>query len=253
MNYEEAVDYIESKLSQSVKKDFLNMDRKTEEEVFDRSTVMAIYYLMSRGYVDRFDFPISTGKEANVFRAEDKKGAKVAVKIYRVSTGNFRKMRMYIEGDPRFKGITHDHRKLVYRWAMKEFNNLERMVGSGIRVPIPVAQKDNVLVMEYIGSDEQPAPLMKDADFDVEKGFDFTVESLRKMYHDAKLVHGDMSEYNMLVNGDEFVLIDVSQAVHLKHPASMELLERDVKNIARYFRKKGIETSEDEIMKRVRY
>ncbi len=252
MKYEEAVEYVESRLSQSVRRDFLDIDRKTAGEVFDNSTVMSIYYLMSRGYVDALDFPISTGKEGNVFRGRDKKGRMVAVKIYRIATGNFRKMRSYIEGDPRFKGITHDHRRLVYRWAMKEFNNLERMVGSGIRVPIPIAQKDNVLIMEYIGTEEQPAPLIKDVDFDVRKGFDFIVDAMRKMYTDAKLVHGDISEYNILANGDEFVLIDVSQAVHLKHPASAELLERDVRNVVRYFGKKGIERDEDDIMKRVR-
>ncbi len=252
MKYEEAVEYIESRLSQSVRRDFLNIDRKTESEVFDQPTIMAIYNLMSRGYIDMIDFPISTGKEANVFRAENRKGDMVAVKIYRVATSNFRKMRMYIEGDPRFKGLTHDHRRLVYRWAMKEFSNLERMMGSGVRVPVPIAQKDNVLVMEYIGSEEMPAPLMKDADFDVRKGFDFTVDAMGRMYRDAKLVHGDISEYNILVDGDEFVIIDVSQAVHLKHPASGELLERDVRNIARYFRKKGLDTDEKEIMKRVR-
>ncbi len=252
MKYEEAVEYIESRLSQSVRRDFLDIDRKTESEVFDHSTVMAIYYLMSRGYIDSIDFPISTGKEANVFRAVDQKGSMVAVKIYRIATSNFRKMRMYIEGDPRFKGISHDRRRLVYRWSMKEFSNLERMVGAGVRVPIPISQKDNVLVMEYIGDDERPAPLMKDADFDVEKGFDFIVDAMGRMYRDAKLVHGDISEYNILVDGDSFVLIDVSQAVHLKHPASSELLERDVRNVARYFRKKGLDVDENDIMRKVR-
>ena len=252
MKYEEAIEYVDSKLSRSVKKDFLNIDRKTSEEVFDNSTIMSIYYLMSRGYVDMVDFPISTGKEANVFRGLDRDGNMVAIKIYRIATSNFRKMRMYIEGDPRFRGISHDRRRLVYRWAMKEFSNLERMMGSGIRVPIPIAQKDNVLIMEYIGTEERPAPLMKDSDFDAASGFDFVVESMKRMYQDAKLVHGDLSEYNTLVDGDGFVIIDVSQAVHLKHPASMQLLERDIKNTARYFRKLGIDADEKEIMKRVR-
>jgi len=117
---------------------------------------------------------------------------------------------------------------------------------------VPIVQRENVLVMEYIGTEERPAPMLKDAAFDPEKAYDFTVDAMRKAYKDAKLVHGDISEYNILLNGDDFVLIDVAQAVHLKHPSAEELLRRDAKNAARYFGKLGIKTDTGKILREVR-
>ncbi len=251
MKVEEAIRYVESRISPSKRKEDREL-RKTYSEVFDNATIMTIYDLMSKGYIEIVDFPISTGKEGNVFRGYDRKGNLIAIKIYRVATSNFRRMAMYIQGDPRFKGITKDRRKLVYTWARKEYNNLERLIGAGVRVPMPIAHRNNVLIMEYIGSEERPAPLLKDADFDAEKAYRFAVDSMRKAYNHAKLVHGDISEYNILVDGDDFVLIDAAQAVHLKHPASEELLQRDARNIARYFGKLGLDTDEKEILREVR-
>lgn len=252
MKTEEAISYVESRMAPDKRWEDDSEYRKTFSEVFDNSTIMTIYRLMSKGYIDIVDFPISTGKEGNVFRGMNKKGEKIAIKIYRTSTSNFRKMSLYIEGDPRFKGMVKDRRRLVYRWAAKEYNNLERMFAAGIRVPEPVVQRNNVLVMEYIGSEEVPAPILKDSHFDPEKAYLFVVDAMRKAYKDAKLVHGDMSEYNILVNGDEFVLIDVAQAVHLKHPSAEELLIRDAKNVARYFGKLGIKTDAERILEEVK-
>ncbi len=252
MKTEEAIEFVESRIAPKKRREDDSEYRKTFSEVFDDSTVMAIYGLMSRGYIDIVDFPISTGKEGNVFRGIDKKGDNIAIKIYRTSTSNFRKMALYIEGDPRFKGITKDRRRLVHRWAAKEYNNLERMRGVGIRVPAPIVQRENILVMEYIGTEERPAPMLKDGDFDPEKAYEFTVDAMRKAYKEARLVHGDVSEYNILVDGDDFVLIDVAQAVHLKHPSAEELLIRDAKNVARYFGKLGIKTDKEKILKEVK-
>ncbi len=251
MKVEEAIRYVETRMRKPERQEDREL-RKTYSEVFDNATIMTIYDLMSKGYIDIVDFPISTGKEGNVFRGYDKRGNLIAIKIYRVATSNFRRMSLYIQGDPRFKGITRDRRKLVYTWARKEYNNLERLMGAGVRVPMPIAHKNNVLVMEYIGSEEMPAPLLKDSEFDPEEAYEFVVNSMGKAYNQAKLVHGDISEYNILVNGDEFVLIDVAQAVHLKHPSAEELLVRDAKNTARYFRKLGVDTDEGEILRRVR-
>jgi RIO kinase 1 len=251
MKVEEAIRYVESRITPNKRQEDREY-RKTYSEVFDNATIMTIYDLMSKGYIDIVDFPISTGKEGNVFRGYDRKGNMIAIKIYRVATSNFRRMALYIQGDPRFKGITKDHRKLVYTWARKEYNNLERLMGAGIRVPMPIAHKNNVLVMEYIGREERPAQLLKDADFKPEKAYEFIVDAMGKAYNQAKLVHGDISEYNILVNGDEFVLIDAAQAVHLKHPSAEELLRRDARNVARYFGKLGIDTDEGRILKEVR-
>ncbi|MEM4038347.1 MAG: RIO1 family regulatory kinase/ATPase, partial [Nitrososphaerota archaeon] len=65
------------------------------------------------------------------------------------------------------------------------------------------------------------------------------------LYREAKLVHGDLSEYNIFILPDNrIVLIDLSQALHVDQPLSHQLLLRDLTNITRYFKKNGLEVGE---------
>ena len=61
--------------------------------------------------------------------------------------------------------------------------------------------------------------------------------NVRKMYHDCKLVHGDLSEYNMLYHQGEAFIIDVSQSVEHDHPHALEFLRKDLCNLTEFFRK----------------
>ncbi len=121
--------------------------RRTMDEVFDQQTLMIIYDLMTNEVFDILDFPISTGKEGNVFRANVAGGGFVAVKIYRTSNATFNTIQKYIIGDPRFRGLHGNRRKLIYAWAQKEFKNLARMREHKIRCPEPIVCRKNVLVM----------------------------------------------------------------------------------------------------------
>jgi RIO kinase 1 len=228
-------------------------DRKTYDEVFDRNTLLAIYKLLTANVIETLDYPISTGKEGNVFCATGDGGVLFAVKIYRVSTSTYKNLTKYITGDPRFRNIPRDRRGIIYTWARKEFKNLSRMYAANIKSPEPKRLMDNVLVMEYIGSNEQPAPMLKDVSLaDPKKSFKSILDMMQKLYTDAKLVHGDLSEYNVLVEEGECFLIDVGQSVVLDHPLAKELLQRDVSNIARYFGKLGVKTNEDDMLKYIR-
>jgi RIO kinase 1 len=216
-------------------------ERRTASEIFDESSLMLLYKLLSEGHFDTLEFPISTGKEANVFRGT--KGDRfVAVKIFRVATSTFRNFNMYIVGDPRFKNTGRDHRSLIYTWARKEHKNLTRMREAGIRVPEPLACRGNVLVMEYIGEPDRAAPMLRDAKLGLEELVHIRHSILEYMdlcYNRAGLVHGDLSEYNVLIKNHEAVLIDVGQAVVLEHPMAQELFVRDLKTIGTYFKRKG--------------
>ncbi len=217
-------------------------DRKTYDEVFNKENLLRIYKLLTDGVIEKFDFPISTGKEGNVFRATTPEGELVAVKIYRTSTATFKDMAKYVQGDPRFKGITANRRKLILAWASKEFRNLHRYHEAGIRVPKPIAHHKNIIVMEYIGDATAPALELRDVALEDPAEVAETVLGFVKAgYTKAQLVHADMSEFNILVKGDELVLIDVGQAVLIEHPMSMDFLKRDLVNIARYFKRYGID------------
>jgi len=202
--------------------------RKVRNEVFDVLTLRTLYKLMDQGYILRLENVISTGKEANVFRALDPSGEPLAVKIYRVETSEFRHIWKYLEGDPRFFRVKRNRRSLISLWARKEYKNLDACFRAGASVPYPVVSRDNVLVMEFIG-DADPAPRLKDCPpADPERFAEDLLKALGKMYFKAGIVHADLSEYNILLRGDSPVIIDMGQGVPWDHPLSLDFFRRDL-------------------------
>ncbi|MFQ6106346.1 MAG: serine protein kinase RIO [Thermoplasmata archaeon] len=225
--------------------------RKTIDEVFDRETLLSVYKLFKDGIFDTVDFPISTGKEGIIFKCSGPTGG-VALKVYRVSTATFKHITKYIVGDPRFRGVQKNRKKIIHMWARKEYRNLERMASGGVRVPKPLAYHNNMIAMEYIGTEEMPAPLLKDVYVESpEQLFDEVLENLKRI-NDVGLVHGDLSEYNILMSDSTPVIIDVGQGVPLNHAMAEKWLQRDISNILRYFRRLGVEAEFEEVHARVR-
>ena len=226
----------------------VGFDRKTQDEVFDKTTLHTFEKFISDGVIDTLDFPISTGKEGNVFRGLTPDKKFVAVKIYRTSTATFKHISQYIIGDPRFKSMPKNKRGIIYAWTKKEFKNLERLQKANVRAPKPIISSNNVLVMEYIGNSKKPAPLLKDVKIEnPEEIFDTIIDFITKMYKKAKLVHGDLSAYNVLMHKNKPYIIDLGQGVLLEHPNSDEFFRRDIHNIVKYFKKFNIQADENEI------
>ena len=227
-------------------------DRKTLDEVFDKSTLLVLYKFINNGYIETLDYPLSTGKEANVFHATTPQGESVAVKIFRTNTATFRSFMTYIAGDPRFGHVKPNRRDIVYVWAQKEYKNLQRYFEAGVRVPNPIAWRENVLIMEFIGTNGTPASRVKDVPFDdAAKAYEELVTQYRLGSETGGLVHGDFSEFNILNHEGEAVIIDVAQAVLSHHPMARELLVRDAKNLSAYFRRKGVKVTAEETLKRI--
>jgi RIO kinase 1 len=214
---------------------------KVEQSVFDDATFAAIYKLVQDGYIEAFGGPISTGKEANVYEALGAEGRDVAVKIYRINASNFRHMREYLEGDPRFEGIAADKKAVVLAWTKKEFANLRRARTAGVRVPTPIAVERNVLVMELVGLVEDRARRLAEVTVEnPETAFEVVREYMRRL-HRAGLVHGDLSEYNLIIHDGELVVIDLGQAVTVHHPNAEDFLDRDCRNVAAFFSRQGVD------------
>jgi RIO kinase 1 len=229
------------------KQERLEKDSETYKimaSVFDRSTLLTLYHMIHRKVFDVFYGVVSTGKEANIFCALDKLGNFVAVKIYRIATSDFRTMHRYLVGDPRFRRVPKERRRVIFAWASREFKNLRRAHEAGVQVPRPLDQKKNVLAMEFVGEDGIPYPRMKDeTPKDPKRAFELLVGGAKVLYRDAGLVHSDLSEYNVLLSPDP-ILIDFSMGTDIGNPMTPELLRRDMENLVRYFRKLGIETPE---------
>jgi RIO kinase 1 len=230
--------------------DRIGIDRKTLDEVFDKSTLLLLGKLISNEVIEYLDFPISTGKEANIFRGVTPEKKFVAIKIFRTSTSTFKHITKYITGDPRFDCTNKTRRGIIFEWAKKEYKNLERANKVGVRVPKPIMKINNIVIMEYIGDEKNPAPQMKNVKLkNPKKFFNEIINYLITMYKKADLVHADLSPYNILVFKNKPIVIDFGQAVLLEHPSANDFLKRDIHNIVNYFNKLGLKIYEDEIFK----
>jgi len=161
----------------------------------------------------------------------------VAIKIFKTTLNEFKQRDRYIKDDYRFKDrfSKQNNRTVIHLWAEKEMHNLMRMHKCGINCPKVVALKKHVLVMSFIGTNGIAAPKLKDVRLnDAHKiiAYETIIQMMHTLYNEAKLVHADMSEYNILWHEDKCWLIDVAQSVEPGHPSALEFLMRDCHNIS---------------------
>ncbi|KMP05452.1 serine/threonine-protein kinase RIO3 [Coccidioides immitis RMSCC 2394] len=243
------LDDIQSGLGGRASKGAEKSDRATSEQVLDPRTRMLLLQMINRNVISEVNGCLSTGKEANVYHAvsypDDDEGAPVqrAIKVYKTSILLFK--------DRDKQGYNKsNNRAMVKVWAEKEMRNLKRIYAAGIPCPEPVYLRLHVLAMGFLGNSKGlPAPRLKDVeleDADLEARWRTLymelVGYMRTMYQDCRLVHADLSEYNVLYHKHKLYIIDVSQSVEHDHPRSLEFLRMDIKNVSDFFRRKGVDT-----------
>ncbi|XP_007541268.1 serine/threonine-protein kinase RIO1 [Poecilia formosa] len=220
-------------------------DRATVEQVLDPRTRMILFKMLSRGIISEINGCISTGKEANVYHASTAAGESRAIKIYKTSILQFKDRDKYVSGEFRFRHgyCKGNPRKMVRTWAEKEMRNLIRLQAAGIPSPEPVLLRSHVLLMGFIGKDNRPAPLLKHAVLSGSKARQLylqVVRDMQRMFQRARLVHADLSEFNMLYHGGDAYIIDVSQAVEHDHPHALDFLRKDCSNVNEFFARRGV-------------
>ncbi|KAL6582857.1 hypothetical protein OROMI_004935 [Orobanche minor] len=196
-------------------------DRATVEKAIDTITSHAISKMLNHGIFDYIYGCISTGKEANVYHATKSDGPELAVKVYKTSVLVFKDRSRYLLGNRRFDyGFNkHNPRQMVKIWAEKEMRNLMRCKWGWA------------------------APRLKDANLSRDKLRESYLEiilAMRTMYQKCKLVHGDLSEYNILYYEGQLYIIDVSQSVDLDHPLALDFLREDIVHVSDFFKKNGV-------------
>ncbi|KAF2868112.1 RIO1 family-domain-containing protein [Massariosphaeria phaeospora] len=235
-------------------------DRATSEQVLDPRTRMILLQLINRNIVSEIHGVISTGKEANVYHAvtmpesDDAAPLHRAIKVYKTSILVFKDRDKYMSGEFRFRqGYNKSNNRAMVRvWAEKEMRNLRRIHNAGIPSPEPLYLRQHVLVMSFLGDKKGwPAPRLRDVHFEglspeeeEQKWKSLYIELLaymRIMYNTCRLVHADLSEYNVLYHDNKLYMIDVSQSVEHDHPRSLEFLRMDVKNVSDFFRTRNVE------------
>uniref|UniRef100_A0A1A9WUJ8 Serine/threonine-protein kinase RIO3 n=1 Tax=Glossina brevipalpis TaxID=37001 RepID=A0A1A9WUJ8_9MUSC len=241
-------------------------DRKdnaaTAEKGVDGRTRLLLYKLINNQILEQIDGIISTGKEAVIlhaypnplFAGSDPKLTKImpkecAVKIFKTTLNDFKQRDRYIKDDYRFKDrfnirfSKQNNFIIINMWAEKEMFNLIRIKNVGINCPEVVILKKHVLVMSFVGDQNRAAPKLKDALLSHSEwcsAYDEVVEAMHKLFNEAKLVHGDLSEYNILWHDSKCWFIDVAQSVEPHHPNALEFLMRDCNNITTFFSKKRV-------------
>lgn len=235
-------------------------DFQTVNAVIDQNASKILSGLRSKGILNEITGTIASGKEAGVFLATlGSKGeilyqnmsitSPIVVKIFRTSTLNFKKIQTYISGDIRFRKYSKKTRSFIKLWVEKEFRNLSRSISVGLNVPKPILVKNNVLLMELIGKNGIPSPLLKSVP---QKASISTLETLLQqvtlMYRKAGLVHADLSPYNIIMKDITPYIIDMSQSVLVSHPRAQVFLKRDISNILTFFNKLKIPTPDLEFV-----
>lgn len=202
---------------------------------------LAINSFVKAGLIDAFGQTLGVGKEADVYDALTPAGTRVAVKFQRLGRISFRQTR-------RKRGYTTEHAGWLFQSrlaAEREFHALELVYAHGVAVPEPLSQNRHAIAMGMIeGAElakwrELPAP---------EKVLKEILRNVKKAYMKARVIHADLSEYNIILKPDmHMLIIDWPQYVAAEHPNAQELLTRDVQNVLTYFsRRYGLKVKNNE-------
>ena len=228
-------------------------DFKTVDAVIDLNTAKELKRLQTKGFLSSITGTIASGKEAGVFLAElGSEGVEyckafsitspIVIKIFRTSTLNFKRISSYIHGDMRFRKHSKKIRQIINLWAEKEYSNLQRSSQAKIHVPKPILIRKNILLMELLGKDGEPYPLLKySPDAVTEQILTQILHQTKLLFQQAGLVHADLSPFNILIGDKTPYLIDMSQSVVVSHPKAFKYLLRDLKNILSFFSGKDFE------------
>jgi RIO kinase 2 len=196
---------------------------------------LAINALVKENIIEAFGKPLGVGKESDVYDALTPDERRVALKFHRLGRTSFKKTK-------RKRGYTvkysytpdwHHQSRIA---AKKEYTALKLLHPKGVAVPEPIRQTRHVLVMGMIeGAELYHYPELPDA----QAVYSEILANVKRAYGDAHLIHGDLSPFNIILQPNQHILIiDWPQSVSTKHPNATQLLERDLRNVLTFFKRK---------------
>lgn len=203
--------------------------------------------LFETGVITEVIRPLMAGKEASVYVVVSDDELRVA-KVYKsANERSFRQRAQYSEGRTvrnsrqrraMAKGSKYGKSLLEAAWQNAEVEWLFRLHAAGVRVPVPYHFSDDVLIMEMVAdANGEPAPRIYDIRPTEQEALAlhaFVIQQVVMMLCEG-MVHGDLSEYNILMSGDGPVIIDLPQACDAaQNRNAAKLLKRDLKNLALY-------------------
>ena len=209
--------------------------------------IVALHALAADDVILSLGQPYGVGKEATVYRALDAQENEVAVKFLRWGSSSFRSVRRLRRVDTSDVSTWAEFSKQA---ANREFQALRLMHRNKGNVPQPIAINRHVLVMSkvtgvllrFVTELNNPQMVLTQI-----------LEQIHLAYHKAKIIHGDLSEYNVFIDEQNHITVfDWPQWQPITHPNAMWLLKRDIINILKYFKRKfRINSDTDEILARI--
>lgn len=204
--------------------------------------------LVDEGLIDEVVNQLKSGKEAQVFVVRSGKDIRCA-KVYKEAhQRSFKQAAQYQEGRKvrgsrqaraMSKRSRYGQKEAESAWLNAEVDALYKLAAAGVRVPKPYMFLDGVLIMELVqDEDGDPAPRLHEVSFSPEQARLYHQQMVHEVVRMlcAGLVHGDLSEFNVLVDSNGPVIIDLPQAVNAAgNNNASRMLERDVANLAHYF------------------
>ncbi|MFX1407210.1 MAG: RIO1 family regulatory kinase/ATPase [Promethearchaeota archaeon] len=208
--------------------------------------VLALHSLVERSIISQLGPLIGKGKESDVYSCMDDNQNIYALKIYRIGRTSFKNIK-------RLRSFVGERTHLSWLYvnrlaAKKEFNALKRIYKLKLNTPKPIAFNRHAIVMSYLRGKE----LAHFVDIKYpEKIFNKIIKQMKQIFQKAKMIHGDLGEFNIILDEKgNILIIDWLQWVPSNHPNARSLLERDINNICNYFYKKyNIDSKPKEIIK----
>ncbi len=194
---------------------------------------LALHALASKDIIVSIGQPLGTGKEATVYQALNGEGKEVALKFLRWGRTSFRQARRLRSLPATLRKSWIDYCKQA---AEREYAALHTLTFHKVRVPTPIAVNRHILVMTQMEGNL----LIEVRDLtSPQQVLNQILAQIRIAFQDAKIVHGDLSEYNVIIDEeDQTTIFDWPQWVSLRHPNALLLLRRDISYIVNFFRRR---------------
>ncbi len=194
---------------------------------------IALNAFVKRNLISAIGKPIGMGKESDVVEAINSMGREYVIKFYRIGRISFRAVRKKRRYVTTFGG--HHWLIVNIQAAKKEYDALKKLSPIGVSVPEAIARERHAILMKKIVGSmlsdikvlDFPAKVLQDI-----------IDNVKLAYTVGGIVNGDLSEYNILYDGEKVWIIDWPQYVDKDHPNSSILLDRDLLNILRFFNKR---------------
>ncbi len=197
--------------------------------------ILAINALVNANVITAMGKPLGVGKESDVYEGLSPDETPVALKFHRIGRTSFKKTKLKRNYTVKYTYTPDWHRQSQIS-AKKEYDVLKHLYPKGVSVPKPIMKNRHVLVMNMV----KGAELFHNPELaNPQATYKEILSNVKIAYQKVKIIHGDLSPYNIIVQPDQRVLIiDWPQYVSAKHPNAKELLERDIYNVLTFFQRK---------------